>query len=55
MDTVVEASAAATKVALYLGPPALALADRTNLHVEVRELSAAEAVVAAGLTEVHGA
>ena len=55
VDTVVEASAAATKVALYLGPPALALADQTNLHVELRELSAAEAVVAAGLTEVHGA
>ncbi|MDR3544391.1 MAG: CoB--CoM heterodisulfide reductase iron-sulfur subunit A family protein [Candidatus Limnocylindrales bacterium] len=55
VDTVVEASAAATKVALYLGPPALALADQTNLHVEVRELSAAEAVMAAGLTEVHGA
>ena len=55
VDTVVEASAAATKVALYLGPPALALADQTNLHVELRELSAAEAVVAAGLVEVHGA
>jgi hypothetical protein len=30
-------------------------ADHTQLHVEIRELSAAEAVVAAGLTEVHGA
>ena len=54
VDTVVEASAAATKVALYLGPPALSLADETDLHVEVRELSTAETVVAAGLTEVHG-
>jgi heterodisulfide reductase subunit A len=55
VDSVVEASAAATKIALYLGPPPLTMADQTNLHVEIRELSAAEAVVAAGLTEVHGA
>jgi heterodisulfide reductase subunit A len=55
VDTVVEASAAATKVAMYLGPPPVATADDTNLHVEIREMSVAEAVVAAGLTEVHGA
>jgi heterodisulfide reductase subunit A len=55
VDTVVEASAAATKVAIYLGPPPVAPADQTNLHVEIREMSVAEAVVAAGLTEVHGA
>ena len=54
VDTVVEASAAATKVALYLGPPVLT-GDQTDLHVEIRELTVAEAVVAAGVTEVHGA
>ncbi len=55
VDSIVEASAAATKVALHLGALPVAPTDHTDLHVEIRELSTAQAIVAAGLAEVHGA
>jgi heterodisulfide reductase subunit A len=55
VDSIVEASAAATKVALYLGPPAAPLAAETEVQMAVRDMTAEEAQVAAGLAEVHGA
>ena len=54
MDSIVEASAAATKVATYLGPPANSppLPD-DGLDVEVREIKAGDALAVAGHTEVQ--
>ena len=55
VDSIVEASAAATKVAIHLGPPPVASTDHADLQVDIRELSTAQAILAAGLAEVHGA
>ncbi len=54
VDSIVEASAAATKVATYLGPPANSppLPD-DGLDVEVREIKAGDALAVAGHTEVQ--
>jgi heterodisulfide reductase subunit A2 len=54
VDSIAEASAAATKVALHLGAPPLAATSRSDLRVEVRELGAADLDLAAELSEVHG-
>ncbi len=49
VDSIMEASAAATKVATYLGPPALAPAPPPDgLDVEVRVINAGDAVAVAG-------
>jgi heterodisulfide reductase subunit A len=56
VDSIVEAGAAATKVAMRLGPPTVATAPPDQgLTVEVREIPTAPAVAVAGSGEVrHG-
>jgi heterodisulfide reductase subunit A len=54
VDSIVEASAAATKVATYLGPPANSPPPADDeLDVEVREFKAGDALAVAGHTEVQ--
>jgi heterodisulfide reductase subunit A len=56
VDSIVEASAAATKVAMRLGPPAVSPASPDDrLDVEVRQIDAGEAVAIAGPAEVRHA
>jgi heterodisulfide reductase subunit A-like polyferredoxin len=56
VDSIVEASAAATKVAMRLGPPAMSPAPLDDgLDVEVRAIDAGEAVAIAGPAEVQHA
>jgi len=53
VDTIMEASAAATKVATYLGPPANSPPPPDDeLNVEMREIKAGDALAVAGHTEV---
>jgi heterodisulfide reductase subunit A-like polyferredoxin len=48
VDSIAEASAAATRVAVHLGPPALVPAPPDDgLEVQVRDISAGEAVAVA--------
>ena len=56
VDSIVEASAAATKVATYLGPPTVAPPPPDDgLELEVRDIKAAEAVAFARRPEVQRA
>jgi heterodisulfide reductase subunit A len=56
VDSIMEASAAATKVATFLGPPTVAPARPDDgLEVEVREIKAGDALAVAGHSELqHG-
>jgi heterodisulfide reductase subunit A len=55
VDSVIEASAASTAVALYLGAPKPTPDEDTGVRVDVREVGVDDVLVAAGLAEVHGA
>ncbi len=55
VDSVIEASAASTAIALYLGPPKPPLDEDGTVRVDVRELEVDDVLIAAGLAEVHGA
>ena len=54
VDSVIEASAASTAVALYLGAPNPPPDDDAGVRVDVREVGVADVLVAGGLAEVHG-
>jgi len=54
VDSIVEASAAATKIATYLGPPPNSpQVPEDGLAVDVREIKAGDALAVAGRSEVQ--